>query len=533
MSELIYQPYNKSEIELRNDFVIRHFEFQKLMNSIRADQNQGSAQHILIQGLRGMGKTTLLLRVYYEVIQKFRESGLVPVILTERQYGIRTLNELWTQIIWSLEEHEPGYSGLRGQIRDTEKNDEKYYDVLKAGLKRNKHRLLLLIDDFGTMLNSFSRKEHQRLREILITSTNIQIIGSSGVVLQSIFDYRAPFFEFFQLLQLKPLNQAEAINLVTALCIKNASDGALRVIQSRPGLLESIRILSGGSPRIMVVLYNLLDSSDNDTGLEYFQKLMDYLTPQYRNQMDELPAKQQKIVHALAMNWDGMRVSDMEGDIQSESKSISAQLNNLVKKGMVLAERSTGKNNYYQLNDRLFNIWYLMRSMSAQGQKKVGWLFQFLVYWYPSGIRDFDIRAVKEASRHYRKPTKEAGARHSSSSKALNGIKHLLLIEEPEKATARLETLMPELLEDDDSTLQISELLAFAVGRGLRHYVLKLFQKEEYQLKDRFRVLYYALLKIVDSEESAEFIKMGKELSEPVEAMVDYITQIRNSSHAH
>ena len=104
MSEIIYRPQQKSEQELTNDFVIRLIEFKRLMDSIGNDSIGSIPQHILLQGKRGMGKTTLMYRVFYEVQKTKAESKILPVIFNEEQYSVRTLYKLWEQIAIYLEE---------------------------------------------------------------------------------------------------------------------------------------------------------------------------------------------------------------------------------------------------------------------------------------------------------------------------------------------------------------------------------------------------------------------------------------------
>jgi len=514
MSEFIYQSLFKSEKELRKDFVVHQAVFEKLMNSISENMPHRSVQHIIIQGQRGMGKTTLLNMVYYEALSKFRKSGLITVFLSEQHYSIRSLNELWIQTSLTLSEKEQAYSCLMKDIRNIKDNNEKTCDFLKAALKMNEHRLLVLIDDFGTMLNSFARKEHQRLREMLITSPDIQIIGSSGVVTDSILEYRDPFFEFFLLLQLEPLTSLESITLVSKLAEKHRSKPVMKIIKSRGGLIDAVRLLTGGSPRIMVMFFNIMSGAVKGNSTEYFLRLLDHLTPQYRCQMDALPEKQLEIVHTLALNWDGMKVSEMEGRTTMESKTISAQLNNLLKKGLVFSVKPGGKNKFYQLNDRLFNIWYLMNSRSSGSRDKVTWLLEFLEYWYPVYSDESFIQEVKEANHGYRE---------SSLDHLISDIRELLSIQEPEEATRKLEAIVPKMLKNENYELQLSGLLAFAARKGLRHYILKLFQQDKYLLKDRFKVLYYALIKVLNGEESREYLRMGRELEEPVGKMVSYI----------
>jgi hypothetical protein len=105
-------------------------------------------------------------------------------------------------------------------------------------------------------------------------------------------------------------------------------------------------------------------------------------------------------------------------------------------------------------------------------------------------------------------------------------ILYLLWTNEPELATQKFESLLPEIIDKDELYSILTDILAFAIAKGLKAYIFKLFNRENLQLKDRFKVVYYALMKILEEEYPNEIIKMGKELTEPVNEMLEYIHKL-------
>ena len=389
MNELVYRPQHKTEDEIRNDFVIRLLEFEKIMQGIKAYQPGISPQHVILQGQRGMGKTTLMYRVYYQTLSDYRKEGIVPVIFSEEQYSIRTLYKLWEQIARFLEDNESSYLGIwyeMQNIQDVQYYEEKCFELLQRAVRKNKHRLLLLIDNFGMMVDKFTKQEQQRFREILITFHELKIVGGSAVVLESFYKYDKPFFDFFKIIQLEPLTSKEVKTLLLKLGEKHNVKHIKDIIRNQPGRIDSMRILTGGVPRTMVLLFNIFLDSDHGSSIEDLKKLLDQVTPLYKHRMDELPPQQQEIVDKLALNWDGMGVSELVKKTRMESKVLSAQLNNLVKSGVVYSQKSSGKNKFYQLDERFFNIWYLMHHAPRSTRQKVIWLTRFLEFWCPGEI---------------------------------------------------------------------------------------------------------------------------------------------------
>lgn len=108
----------------------------------------------------------------------------------------------------------------------------------------------------------------------------------------------------------------------------------------------------------------------------------------------------------------------------------------------------------------------------------------------------------------------------------------LIWVNQPKEAFPYLKTILPEIFEEDEEYINLlGDLLAFAIAKGLRQAVLKLFTQKEYQLQDRLKVVYYALMKIMEDEYPNEIRKMGKELEEPVNEMVDYIKGLEEKYH--
>jgi len=97
--------------------------------------------------------------------------------------------------------------------------------------------------------------------------------------------------------------------------------------------------------------------------------------------MDDLPKQQQEIVEVIALSWSAVNVKEIRQKTRMESKMISDQLTHLVKNGIINRILTTTKNHLYQLNDRFFNIWYLMRYGRKGHKKEVILLVRFFELW--------------------------------------------------------------------------------------------------------------------------------------------------------
>jgi TPR repeat protein len=379
-----YNPHNQSPEELIDGFVVRTKEFESVYRTIKTDSMVHPPQHVIIQGRRGSGKTSFLLRVYYEVRRDASVAAwLQPLVFNEELYSVRTLYKLWEHVAAELENEDEDFPNLLDTMQahtESPEYEEICFDVLIATLQQHKKKLLLLIDNFGDMLRKFSEREQHRLREILITCADIKIIGASSVAMESTYEYDKPFFEFFKIVDLAGLTKQETTTLLLALGDKYDKQQIRKIVEENPGKIEALRRLTDGVPRTMILLFEIFVDNAAGDSFRDLDMVLDRVTPLYKHRMDELSAQQQEIVEIIALQWDAMPVKEIAHKTRMESKAVSAQLRLLEKNRIVIKKQTTTKNHLYQISERFFNIWYLMRC-GRRKDKRVQWLTHFLEEW--------------------------------------------------------------------------------------------------------------------------------------------------------
>ena len=382
----VYNPDNQDDQELRDRFVIRTKEFERIIRDLKNSATSTSAQQFLLEGQRGTGKTSLLLRIKLEVISEESLSHLLPVQFAEEQYGIFNLCGLWEKVAEELEETE-GFESLLDTL-DEQAGETDYelqcFDTLEHYLIKHDKKLLLLMDNFGDILNKFTLTEQQRLRDIFHNSPYIQLIAASATALEHTYQHDKPFYEFFKIVHLSGLNKEDTYTLLRKLAEIHGVESKIdNILEHQQHRVESIRRLTGGVPRTIVLLYEIF--MDESGGVfEDLENILDRVTPLYKHRMDDLSTQQQVIVNALALNWDGMSTKELTDKIKDKnftSKKISSQLQQLQKNGLVLAKAIDQKNKIYFIQERFFNIWYLMRFGRKRNKQNVHWLVSFLSEW--------------------------------------------------------------------------------------------------------------------------------------------------------
>jgi TPR repeat protein len=384
----IYNPENQSRDELIDGFVIRVRQFKKILRSITSTELDAPPQHFLIEGQRGAGKTSLMLRLRYE-LDGTPSDHILPLQLPEEQYGIFNLCALWEHVADELEEVN-GFSGIV-EAFDLHAHDQQYdidcFDLLDRYLENNAKRLVLFLDNFGDLLDRLSEIEHKRLRDIFHTSKRIQLIAGSARTLEQTYKYDKPFYEFFKIERLESLSNVETISLLRSLAKQhNAVSEINEIALEEPEKIESLRLLSGGVPRTIVFLFEVLLDQNGDV-FDDLEALLDRVTPLYKNRMDDLPRQQQAIVNIIALAWDGVSNKDIVEALKSkefDSRKVASQLSQLEASDTVFSKKIDKKNKIYFIKERFFNIWYLMRLARKRDKARVKWLVSFLQVLYSS-----------------------------------------------------------------------------------------------------------------------------------------------------
>ncbi len=400
----LYNPQNLNKTQLVESFVVRQKLFEKLYKSIKESKMETPEQHYLILGRRGMGKTTLMLRLAIEIENDpDLNNWLIPVVFNEEEYRMRRLYNLWERVMEILNSKNLAFNfsveekkGLSEQFKNDDTYERALFEWLMKELKSQGKKIILFMDNFGDFAQKLKDEEAHRLRKILQTEADIRFFAASSVILDSVYEYKYPFYEFFKEVELKGLDREETHELLLKLSEHYKKDAVARILQNNPARIETLRSISGGVIRTMVMLFEIFADDENGTAFKDLEAILDRVTPLYKHRMDDLSPQQQAIVEAIALNWDALYAKEIAELTRMESKAVSAQLQLLEKSGIVEKRITKTKNHLYLISERFFNIWYLMRNGSRHDQNRVLWLVRFFEEWY-------DEKGLKERIEQHRK----------------------------------------------------------------------------------------------------------------------------------
>lgn len=378
-NKFLYNPSRLSEQDLLARFIVRQREFGLIWEDVSRTRRDGIDQHFLIIGQRGMGKTTLMLKIAYEIKRDPKlQEWLVPVNFPEELFGVPDLLGLWEVLAKHLEEQFPG---LEKQIEPGKKavNERGVLEAIRRRLKQEGKKLILFIDNFGDLLERLTDIEVHRLREILMSAGDIRLIAASTRLMEHTYQYDKPFFDFFNTVFLDGLGQLDSLQLMQGLAqgIGRLSLFA-QIVTENPARIEGIRRLTGGVPRLLLLLFWAMLRDPEAQMIDDLEEILDQVSPYYKHRVEELPDQQRSIFHHVAMAWDAIGAGEIAELQKADSRKISAQLQTMVENDL-LEKVETGTRSYlYRVKERFFNIWYLMRTQGSSNSQKLRWLVEFL-----------------------------------------------------------------------------------------------------------------------------------------------------------
>lgn len=397
----IYNPALLTKQESIALFTARRGLLDRLLDAFRRTNPGEPAQHVLLVGQRGQGKTTILRRLAYAVEDApDLAARYLPLTFPEEQYNVGRISDLWVNTLDAL----AAYLAARDRSAEAKEidraidalpDDERERDLaaraeLERWADRKGVRLLLLLDSIDLIFERLAGA-HWELRGVLSTAGWLAVIGASARVLEETYDYGAAFYDFFRIEELRGLTVAESRDLMVALAQHYGAPQVERLLETDPGRFRALQTLTGGNPRTLTLLFTIFARGDEGSVHEDLERLLDQCTPLYKARVEALPPQAQQVVDALATNWNPMLASDVAEAARLDVNAVSSQLARLADQGVVERvpfppKRRSG----YQIAERFFNIWYLMRA-SRRARRRLTWFVEFLRLFY--GEEEISARA--------------------------------------------------------------------------------------------------------------------------------------------
>jgi hypothetical protein len=292
-------------------------------------------------------------------------------------------------------------------LLDQQVDDKKeVWQTIEVITQKHNRRLVLLVDNLQGLFAALSEKDHWAFREKLQAQGGPLLIAASPELPKQLANREAAFYEFFQLLDLKALSLAEMRAYIEKIAVSRGEHGeaVLKEVRRNKAKIKVLHILCGGNPRTLAFIYQVLETvasltetSDTESSnfIDMLEGVLESTTPLYKARTDNLPLQQQQIIDAIALNWNPISLKTLAEVTDLPTTSLSSQLRRMKMEGLIETVKLKGKQRGYQIAERLYNIWYLMRRGKRRSKRQLHWLTEFLCRYF--SLEELNHQALEDA----------------------------------------------------------------------------------------------------------------------------------------
>ncbi len=372
----------QSDQDIIGQFAVREHELDTVLEILRDNVGSPSCQHTLVVGPRGRGKTMLLARVAAELRTdpQLRQT-LLPVRFMEESVEVSDIGDFWLEaLLYLAKECADENPGLSSEIKATHADLARRASgddmagharaTLLDAADRLGKQLVIMVENLQSLCEETDEDFGWQLRQSLQSDPKVMLLGSATSHFEGLDDAGAPFFELFRILRLKALSTAECQDLWQAITGERR-----QARQMRP-----LEILTGGSPRHLVIVAEFARHRTMSRLLEELVGLVDDHSEYFRSNLNSLPRTERRVYAALCDLWRPSTTREVADRARSGVRKTSALLGRLMGRGAVMAD-GDGRSRLYSVAEPLHCIYYKLRRWRDEAAVVRG-LIRFMVAFY-------------------------------------------------------------------------------------------------------------------------------------------------------
>lgn len=426
----VFMPGRQNDDEIRAAFIARRSTLDLILEDIASTRDGGIPQHHLVIGQRGMGKTTLLRRLDLALRETPLAERFIPLSFPEEQWAVDRLSAFWLNCLDAFadtlerENHAPALIDKIDYAVETIRADTSPEPLVAQSaettlltLTRELGRLpVLLVDNLDLVFGRLSKTELGVLRAFLMKAGAPILVGASVYPPEQTQDYSAPFYDQLKSHHLSRLSLDEMREVILRLAEHTGNREIPARLDSETGRLRALHALTGGNPRTTVILFQIFSRGFSQEAYQDLEALLDWITPLYKHRLEELSDQAQVIVSALALHWEPATSAVLGERTRLKNSQVSSNLDRLKKAGIVeeitvdlpdrtgpLPEGNSPKDRTgFQIAERFFNIWFLMRQATRRDKRNLAFLTRFIECVHTAAERErmaTDLLGKPELSR--------------------------------------------------------------------------------------------------------------------------------------
>ncbi len=372
----------QSDAEVIEQFVVRQHELDIVLDVLRDNIDSPSCQHALLVAPRGQGKTMLLARIAAELrINEYLSAHLLTVRFMEESLEIFTLADFWLETLFHLarevatlnpelsRELRLTHADLAGRYNEASVEGYSFAAVVAAA-DRLDRQLVLMVENLQALSQSVDEDFGWKLRKVLQCEPQIMLLGTATSRFAALENATQPFFEFFRVVVLEPLDTKGCQRLWEMVDGKPIAEREIRPLE----------ILTGGNPRLLVIVGTFARHRSFHQLMEELVGLIDEYTEYFRGHLDMLAKTERRVYLSVIDLWQPSTAAEIAARARMDIRRVSTFLGRLKERRVINIDNS-GPKRLYSASERLYCIYYKLRRERDQAGV-VRLLLQFMAAFY-------------------------------------------------------------------------------------------------------------------------------------------------------
>jgi len=379
----VFTPSRTSPDDLEAILVQRHQLLKDAVERVRESALTDHKHHLLFVGPRGCGKTHLVTLIVSRLGEDYELADRLRIAWLNEDETCTTLIELLLRIHVALEKRYPDEFRKATSAAAYDMKPEAALEFLSKQILAalGSRTLLVVAENLDAIFEGLGDSGQKQLRAFIQENPRLSIVATAQRLVENLSDRTSPFFGFFQIEHLKPLNVQEATELLQNIARLRDEPKVVAFLTTSRGRsrVRALHHLSGGNHRIYIVLSQFINRDSIDALVGPFMEMVDELTPYYQERIRWLPPMQRKIVEYLCACETTVPVKEIAKRLFASPASVSSQLQDLREKGYVEASQR-GRESLYEISEPLMRI--CIEVKDNQSHQPLRLLVDFLRVWY-------------------------------------------------------------------------------------------------------------------------------------------------------
>ena len=315
------------------------------------------------------------------------------------------------EILKDVVEDEPLWAELFARVQ-TEEDNARVVDILAPAIReqnrQHKRTLLVMLENLGEIFTRQIRDKNDlgSLRKFFMADNGCLLLATAPLHFDAITDVGQPFYDFFDTQILESLSFEETVEVIRLNLSWEKHEDILENFEGMRPRLQALYRMTGGNPRLTMMLYELIAHESITRVQDQFQLLLDRISPFYQDRLNDLPPSQRALLECLASMRDQEKTpAAIAARMRMSQQETSSLLKRLSDAHYLRAIQHPldKRSRLYTIREGFFDIWLAM-NLSRGARKRLPFLLEFFNVFYPS------IDAREEKRRMLRKKLVEEGS---------------------------------------------------------------------------------------------------------------------------